>query len=71
MMGQMTTLNTGSVAAVTLDAALQGHAVVIPGLLNRILHVLGGLVPPALIARLVAGRWLSAHHKRRLAASEL
>ena len=71
MMGQLTTLNTGSVAAATLDAAMCGNAVVIPGMLNRALQFLGGLIPPALIARLVAGRWLSAHQKRRLAAAEL
>jgi uncharacterized protein len=67
LMGQLTTQNTGTVAAETIDAALAGTAVVIPGALNRVLHALGQLVPPVLVARLVAGRWKTAHQRRSLA----
>ena len=59
-LGQITTQNIGSVAAKTLDAALRGRPVYIPGALNRLLRALGGLVPPALIARLVNKRWRAA-----------
>ncbi len=70
LMGQLTTQNIGSVAAETLDAALRGRAVVIPGVLNRMLHAVGGLVPPGLVARLVADRWKSAHQRRSLEIAE-
>lgn len=68
VMGQITTQNVGSVAAETIDAALAGKAVVIPGAMNRALNILGGLVPPALAARLIAGRWKAAHQRRKRAA---
>lgn len=67
-MGQITTQNTGAVAAQTLDAALKGRAVVIPGLVNRLLQTAGSLAPAALIARLIANRWTSARQKRALPA---
>lgn len=60
VMGQLTTQNTGAVAAGALDAALAGKSVYIPGLLNRLLKTLGGLVPPALIAWFVGRRWGAA-----------
>ena len=66
LMGQLTTRNIGTVAAETIDAALRGSAVIIPGTLNRALRVLGSMVPPAVVARLVAGRWKAAHQRRRL-----
>jgi len=43
LMGQLTTLNTGSVAARTLDAAVAGRPVYIPGALNRFLCALDSL----------------------------
>ena len=63
-LGQITTQNIGGVAAGTLDAALRGRAIYIPGAINRLLRVLGSLVPPAVIARLVKGRWAAAHQSR-------
>jgi short-subunit dehydrogenase len=63
-MGRATTRNTGTVAADTLDAALKGRAVVIPGAINQVIQVLGGLLPPRWLARLVANRWMSARQKR-------
>lgn len=63
-MGHITTQDIGKVAAQTIDHALKGDAVYIPGLVNRILHFLGGLLPPTLIARLVGNRWKMAHQKR-------
>ncbi len=63
LMGQLTTQDIGSVAANTLDQALRGRAVYIPGFLNQTLWLLGSLVPPALLARLIGKRWLEAHAK--------
>ena len=70
LIGQLTTQDVGAVAAQTLDAALKGRAVVIPGLLNQILHFFGQLIPPALVARLVSSRWQAAHQKRGLMLTE-
>ncbi len=61
LMGQLTTQNIGSVAAQTIDAALKGRAIVIPGRLNHLLQLLGGLFPATLIARLVGQRWEGAY----------
>jgi hypothetical protein len=62
LMGQLTTQNTGAVAAGALDAALAGQRVYIPGRLNRLLHAAGALVPPAVAAWLVHRRWAAAQH---------
>lgn len=64
LIGQLTTQNIGAVAAETIDAAQRGSAVVIPGVLNRALHFFGAMIPPRLVAKLVANRWKSAHHRR-------
>ena len=73
LMGQLTTQNIGTVAAGTIDAALKGKAVVIPGLLNRTLQVLGGFLPAPFIAWIVGERWRLAHERknarRRLVAA--
>jgi short-subunit dehydrogenase len=61
LMGQLTTQNIGAVAACTLDAALAGSALYIPGLLNRLLWAAGGLLPRAWVARLIGRRWQAAH----------
>ena len=64
--GQITTLDVGRVANQTLDAALAGRAVVIPGGVNRALRVLGGLLPPRWVAALIGNRWNAVHRKRNL-----
>jgi uncharacterized protein len=61
-MGIATTQNVGSVAALTIDRAMKGKAVVIPGWLNRMLQIMGGLLPARLVARLVGQRWMAAHY---------
>lgn len=66
LMGQLTTQNTGTVAAGTLDAALKGQAVYVPGILNRILRLGSSLIPPTWTAALVNQRWKTAHRKRGL-----
>jgi len=57
IMGHLTTQDIGSVAAQTLDQALRGRAVYIPGLLNRLLCLAGSLVPPRVLAKLIDKRW--------------
>jgi uncharacterized protein len=62
--GQVTTTDVGRVANQTLNAALAGKAVVVPGWVNQTLQMFGSLVPAALAARLVGRRWLSVREKR-------
>lgn len=64
LLGQLTTCNTGSVANETLNAALRGKAVVIPGGLNRFLQAAGSLLPGVWVAELVGWRWKAARRKR-------
>jgi uncharacterized protein len=66
-MGQVTTQDIGAVAAQTLDAALRGRSVVIPGMINRVLQVAGSLAPASLVAYLIGARWKSARQKRVVA----
>lgn len=63
-MGHITTRDVGSVAYQTLQAALAGRALVIPGAINRLLQALGGLAPRMLVAHLIGSRWRSARQKR-------
>lgn len=51
--GQVTTMDVGRVAKITMDAALSGKAVVIPGLANRVMRIAGGLIPTRILARLI------------------
>ncbi len=65
-MGQITTMDIGKVASLTLDASMKGKAVVIPGFLNRILMHAGSLVPSVSLARFIHQRWLTARNKKDL-----
>jgi len=69
LMGQLTTLDIGEVAAGTLDSALRGRVVYIPGITNRVLQFLGGMFPTSLVVSLIGMRWKSARQKRGLAVS--
>lgn len=62
--GRITTQNVGFVASRTINCALRGKTVYIPGLFNRILKTAGTLVPPSIIARVVGARWKSARCRR-------
>ncbi len=64
LMGQMTTEDVGRVAYLTLESALHGKAIVIPGTLNRIVRWAGGLIPAASVAELIGSRWRAARQKR-------
>lgn len=57
-MGRITTKNVGTVAAKTVDHALAGRVIYIPGTVNLVLRVLGGIVPPTWVAGLIGRRWI-------------
>lgn len=61
--GDVTTNPLEIVARKTLDRALAGKAVYIPGGLNRALSALGGLLPRAWVAEIVYWRWNRAQRK--------
>jgi uncharacterized protein len=65
-LGHITTQDIGRVADQTLNAAIRGKSVVVPGLVNRTLQTFGSLIPAALVARLIGSRWKSARQKRGL-----
>ncbi|HEX8990178.1 MAG TPA: SDR family NAD(P)-dependent oxidoreductase [Anaerolineales bacterium] len=62
--GQLTTEDIGKVAHQTIEAALRGEAVVIPGFLNRLARWLGGLLPAASMAEIVGSRWRLVQQRR-------
>ncbi len=55
--GRLTTLQTGVVAARTLNRSLRGVSVFIPGWPNQILRLAAAFVPPDTMARLIQRRW--------------
>lgn len=71
VMGQLTTQNIGSVANETLNAALRGQQVVIPGALNRLLQLAGGLVPTGLLVSMIGARWRAARGSHTKPAASL
>ena len=64
--GQITTRDVGRVANQTLDAALAGRPVVIPGTINRVMQTLGSLAPSSVVTGLISSRWNSVRRKRKL-----
>ena len=60
LIGQLTTQNIGRVAGLTVDRALKGKTIVIPGFLNQFMRWAGSLIPPALLSRMLGKRWRSA-----------
>ncbi|RKX82847.1 MAG: hypothetical protein DRP57_09050, partial [Spirochaetes bacterium] len=62
---RLTTTNVGYVASKTIDSALKGKALYIPGLFNVLLSMLGRMVPPGIIAMFIAMRWNHAQEHSR------
>lgn len=56
-MGQITTLNTGTVAAKTINRALANRSVYIPGVANQLMHTVSALLPADWVARMIHRRW--------------
>ncbi len=66
--GRLTTKNVGYVAACTIEAALKGRAVCIPGIINKFLRFMGELVPQVTVARLIGARWGTLEKKKKTAS---
>jgi short-subunit dehydrogenase len=62
--GQSTTRNVGYVARLTIDKALRGKTIVVPGFPNQLMRWVGGLVPPVVLSGLLGKRWRSARQNR-------
>ena len=58
--GRITTWRPEEVAVVALRQAARGKAVIIPGLVNRIIRFLGAGVPRSLVVRCIGKRWRDA-----------
>ncbi|NMB53438.1 MAG: SDR family NAD(P)-dependent oxidoreductase [Leptolinea sp.] len=58
--GRATTVDTRTVARQTLNAAVKGRMLVIPGMLNQILQAGSHLVPVTFTTRFVGNRWRDA-----------
>jgi short-subunit dehydrogenase len=63
--GEITTIQTGKVAARTINRALAGYSVYIPGLVNQLLKTFGSVVPVDWVAWMIMRRWTKT---RELAA---
>jgi len=63
--GKLTTVETEQVVKSTLNAALKGRAVVIPGRINRILHKVSLCIPPGLKTKAIHRKWMLAHAKKK------
>lgn len=62
--GYITTMNTGKVAFLTIEAALRGKPLLIPGIVNGFIHLVSYMVPTYLKMKFIAGRWKTARSKR-------
>lgn len=61
LMGQVTTLDVGYITARTVEYALVGRRIFIPGLVNQIVRAVSSIVPSALITTLIGRRWGKRH----------
>lgn len=61
--GWATTMNVGDVAACTIDEALAGRSVYVPGFINQALRLLASLVPPSILASALNRRWRESYRK--------
>ncbi len=66
--GKITMMKVETVARKTIDYALRGKAVYIPGFLNCVFQWLGTLIPPALVAKYIGKRWRAAQKELLRAA---
>jgi hypothetical protein len=66
--GRITTWQPENVAAVAIRQALRGRAVIIPGLANRLIRLLGEAAPRRLVVSLIGKRWRDAERALRHSA---
>jgi short-subunit dehydrogenase len=64
LMGQLTTMNVGDVAARAIDAALKGRRVYVPGFPNQLLRSLGSILPSSMVTSFIGNRWKKARQQR-------
>lgn len=57
LIGWITTKNIGYVASATIDAALKGKRIFIPGRVNRLIRWAGNRLPLSLVVRFIGNRW--------------
>jgi short-subunit dehydrogenase len=67
LMGRITTVNVGDVAKLTVDRALAGRPVVVPGWVNQVMRYAGSLVPAPVVAGMIGRRWSKSHEKSHVA----
>ncbi len=68
-LGKLTMMNVGDVAAKTIDHAMAGKAVYVPGFINQVARFVSGLLPETTRARMIGHHWKKAF-KRRNAESK-
>jgi len=71
LIGQLTTRNVGHVARLTIDQALKGKTIVVPGLINQFMRWGGSLIPPVILSGFLGRRWRSARENRKDLVAEL
>ncbi len=59
--GKMTTVDLRQVTHLTIESALKGRKVVIPGWINLWLQKMGLLLPPIVLAHLLGKRWKQSY----------
>jgi uncharacterized protein len=64
LMGAVTTVSTQAVARRTVDYALKGRRVYIPGFLNQLINGFSSLVPAGITVRMVGNRWKKAQEEQ-------
>ncbi|MGB2965266.1 MAG: SDR family NAD(P)-dependent oxidoreductase [Anaerolineales bacterium] len=64
IIGQLTTQNIGRVARITVNQALSGRTIVVPGFLNQVMRWAGSLIPPRILSRMLGKRWRAAMKNR-------
>lgn len=57
LMGKLTTLDAGRVAARTIDHAMHDRPLYIPGVASNLLYFLGRLMTPVALAHILGRRW--------------
>jgi short-subunit dehydrogenase len=62
--GKVTAYDASSVARLTVDQALKGKTIVIPGRINQFIQSLGSLAPERMVVKNVGSRWQSAQKTR-------
>jgi len=69
IMGQATTMNVGHVVTRTIERALKGRSVYVPGWLNQVMRFSGSMIPRPTLAGMIKRRWLKSNHQANSAAA--